>query len=304
MYPTIFIVGPTATGKTEVAYFLAKKIGAEIISCDSMLVYREPKIATAKPSIKILSRVKHHFIDIISVSQVYDAYQYCQKAATLIRDFNRRRRPLIVCGGTGLYLKAILDGIFQQSEKDENLREKLYCQVNEWGLKKMHQKLKEVDQLAATKISENDKKRIIRALEVYYLTGKPISEKKKEAEGILPQVPCRIFGLNLQRQALYEKINARTDWMFEEGVVEEVGELLKGKLSLTAAKIISVSEIESYLAGKIDLEEAKERIKKNTRNFAKRQLTWFRKDSRIEWVDIDSKSTKEIADELEVRLQG
>lgn len=298
MYPVIFIVGPTATGKTEVAYFLAKKIGAEIISCDSMLVYREPKIATAKPPAKMLSEVKHHFIDIISVTQTYSVYQYYRDTSKVIKDFYNKGQPVVVCGGTGLYFKALLDGIFVQLQKDTRIRDDLCKEADQLGLEKMYHRLEELDPVTAGKISEKDKKRIIRALEVYYLTGKPISEKKKEAEGLWPELPCKIFGLSLERQALYEKINSRTDWMFEEGVVNEIRDLFDKKLSLTAAKIISINEVKNYLEGKISLEEARELIKKNTRNFAKRQITWFKKDSRINWVNIEGKDPSEIASEV------
>ncbi len=302
MERVIFIVGPTATGKTEVAYLLAKKIGAEIISCDSMLVYQEPKIATAKPPQKILSEVKHHFIDIISVTQTYSVYQYYQEASKLIKDFHARGQPVVVCGGTGLYFKALLDGIFIQSKKDPKMRDNLYKEAEKLGLEKMYQKLAEVDPVTSEKISKNDKKRIIRALEVFYLTGEPISEKKKEAEGFWAELPCKVFGLDLERQSLYQKINERTDWMFEQGIVDEVKELLGKKLSLTAAKIISINEVKNYLEGKINIEEARETIKKNTRNFAKRQLTWFRKDSRINWINVECKEPEQVVDAIKKGL--
>jgi tRNA dimethylallyltransferase len=180
----IFIVGPTATGKSQVAYLLAKSLKAEIISCDSMLVYKEPEIITAKPAQNILSEITHYFINLISISEKYSVYDYYKNAAKRIESLYKKNIPVIVCGGTGLYHKALLDGIFKQAKKDDSLRKELDEQIEKEGLHKFYKQLKIVDPEAAEKISQNDRKRIIRALEVYRLTGEPISVKKKEANGL------------------------------------------------------------------------------------------------------------------------
>jgi tRNA dimethylallyltransferase len=285
MNKIIFIVGPTATGKSELAYKLARKIGAQIISCDSMLVYREPKIITSKPPSYMLESITHHFIDIISIQESYDVFTYYTQATSIIRGLVSGNTPVIVCGGTGLYAKALLDGIFSGASRDQTLREELKKEAQIRGKDYLYNKLEKVDPKAAKKISPNDLKRIIRALEVYYLTGIPISEKQKEAQGLWRRYPIRIFGLSLTRDLLYHRISERVDKMFADGAVEEVKNLLKLDLSLTGAKIIGIKEIALLLEGQITLDQAKELMKKNTRNFAKRQLTWFRKDKRIEWID-------------------
>jgi tRNA dimethylallyltransferase len=304
MHPIIFIVGPTATGKSDVAYFLAKKIKAEIISCDSMLVYKEPEIITAKPAQNILSEVSHHFINLISVNEKYSVYDYCKNATEKIKFLYKKNIPVIVCGGTGLYYKALLDGIFKQAKKDDNLRKELDKQIEKEGLQKLYEQLKAVDPEAAKKISQNDRKRIIRALEVYRLTGEPISVKKKEAKGLWGKIPVKVFGLRLSRDRLYGKINKRVDKMFDLGAVDEVKGSLNKKISMTAEKIIGIKEIKGYLESKSSLEEAKEKIKQNTRRFAKRQITWFKKDSRIEWIDAEDKTAEEIADKIENIVRG
>ncbi|MCF7873381.1 MAG: tRNA (adenosine(37)-N6)-dimethylallyltransferase MiaA [Candidatus Omnitrophica bacterium] len=313
MSKIIFIVGPTATGKSDVAYLLAKRLKAEIISCDSMLVYKEPKIITAKPAKKMLSDIPHHFINLISVTEKYSVYDYYQKATKKIKELYNQNIPAVVCGGTGLYFKVLLDGIFLQSKKDDSLRKKLYQQAKEGGLGVLYKKLSRVDPKTSEKISENDQKRIIRALEVYYLTGKPISSKKKEAKGLWGKTPIKVFGLKLDRGKLYERIEQRVDDMFSQGAIDEVKGLLDKKLSLTAEKIIGINEIKDYLKNKGDslhtgtvplVGEAKEKIKQNTRRFAKRQITWFKKDPRIEWIDAEGMAAEEVANMIRCKMQG
>ena len=284
MKDIIFIVGPTATGKTELSFKLAKQIEAEIVSCDSMLVYREPKIITSKPPEKILKEVKHHFINIISVKDTYDVFQYYIEATKVITDLYLRRKPVIICGGTGLYMKAILDGIFKGPSRNDKLRQDLEKEIEEKGSLSIYNKLKEIDPPAAEKISPSDTKRIIRALEVYCTTGIPISKKQKEKKGLWGKYPIKIFGLTMERKILYEKINKRTEDMFREGAVEEVKNLLGMPLSITAQKIIGIDEIKGYLEGKYSLDYARSLMAKNTRNFAKRQFTWFKRDKRIQWI--------------------
>jgi tRNA dimethylallyltransferase len=283
MLPIIFIVGATAAGKTDVAYQLACRLKAEIISCDSMLIYKEPSIITSKPPEYMLREIPHHFVNIVSVEQSYSVYDYFTSAAKVIQDIFARIRPIVVCGGSGLYVKAMLDGIFEGVGKDEDLRKQLEERAKEYGKDYLHKELTKVDPETAAKVS--DLRRIIRALEVYYLTGLPLSKKKQEAKGLWGNLPIKIFGLNLKREALYERINNRVDEMFEKGAVKEVENLLKLNLSLTAQKIIGIKEISGYLKGEYNIEKAKEEMKRNTRRFAKRQLTWFRPDKRIEWLE-------------------
>jgi tRNA dimethylallyltransferase len=302
MQQIIFIVGPTATGKSQAAFLLAKELGGEIISCDSMLIYKEPEIITAKPENYILEEVRHHFVGVVSVSQTYNVFDYYKLASEKIKELQSKGIPVIVCGGSGLYMKALCDGIFQEPEKNLSLRRKLEQRIEKEGLEVLYQELAAVDPQAAEKISSNDSRRIIRALEVYYASGIPISAKQSQAQGLCDNFSVKIFGLRLERKTLYERINERTDEMFARGAIDEVRDLLKLSLSLTAEKIIGIKEIGAFLDGKISEKEAVELMKKNTRNFAKRQLTWFRKDKRIEWIDIDDISPKQLKEQIVKRI--
>jgi tRNA dimethylallyltransferase len=247
----------------------------------------------------MLKEIPHHFINIISVEESYSVYDYFTAATKTIQDIFARICPVVICGGSGLYVKALLDGIFEGVGKDEDLRKKLEEQAKIHGKDYLYEELKKVDPETAAKVS--DLRRIIRALEVYHLTGKPLSKKKQEAKGLWGTLPIKIFGLALRRETLYERINKRVDEMFTRGAVKEVEDLLKLNLSLTAQKIIGIKEISGYLKGEYNIEGAKELMKKNTRNFAKRQLTWFRADKRTEWLEIDSLTSEQIKDEIITR---
>jgi len=281
----VFIIGPTATGKSELSFRIAKQAKAEIISCDSMLVYKEPRIITSKPPKYMLDEVRHHFIGIISVSESYDVFSYYTEAVKLITDLYTKKVPVVVCGGSGLYMKALLDGIFKGPSRNSELRSFLEEEAKTKGNSALYEKLKSVDPASARKISANDLKRIIRALEVYYAAGLPISEKQKEREGIWGKLPVKIFGLSYKRDELYRRIDERVDKMFDNGAIDEVNKLIKLPLSITAAKIIGIPEIKGYLDGKYSQDEAKSIMAQHTRNFAKRQFTWFKRDKRIKWIN-------------------
>jgi tRNA dimethylallyltransferase len=299
--PILFIVGPTASGKTEISYLLAKELGAEIVSCDSMQVYREPSVITAKTPSFMLEAIKHHLIGIVSVENPYSVFDYYTKAREIIFSLHKRNIPIIVCGGSGLYAKALCDGVFEGSVNDEKLRKELNTRADNEGVDALHRELLAVDEEAALKIAKQDKRRIIRALEVYHTTGETISQKQKQAKGICDELDIRIFGLRLKRETLYSRINVRTEEMFETQAIDEVKMLRKRHLSITASKIIGISEIGFFLDGQISREQALELMKKNTRNFAKRQMTWFRKDNRIEWIDVDELSTQDTIKKILVK---
>jgi len=296
MYPVIFIVGPTATGKSEVAFLLARKLNAEIVSCDSMLVYRETNIISSKPSKRMLNQIKHHMISLISVTEQYNVYDYYKKATKIIFSLDKKK-PVIVCGGSGLYMKALLDGVLQGAASNENLRKDLEAKE---GVAPgyLYRELMKVDPKAAEKLSKNDKKRLVRALEVYSICKTPMSEKQKEISGLIGELPINIFGLKLTREKLYKRINDRVDQMFYVGALDEMKNVLSLDVNKTAAKMIGLSEVRSFLNGECTLNEAKDAIKKNTRNFAKRQITWFKKEKRIQWIDVDSLTAKEISNAI------
>ena len=280
--PIIFLVGPTAAGKTEVAVTLAKKINAEIISCDSMQVYKGMDIGTQKPSAEVRKQVRHHMIDILTPDKEFSAALFRKRALRIIRQVHGRNKIPLFVGGTGLYMKALVDGLFSSPPKDERLRKKLYRQKN------LYDTLKKVDPQTAKVIHPNDTKKIVRALEVYYTAKKPISKLKARTRPLADKFDVKIFGLTMPREELYKRIDARVDRMFEEGFLDEAKRLSKKRLSLTAAQAIGYKEIFDYLKGKLTLDNAKELIKKNTRHYAKRQLTWFRADKRIGWVEVQN----------------
>ena len=285
----IFLVGPTASGKSQVALALAKKISAEIISCDSMQVYQGMDILTSKVTRVFRRKIPHHLIDIISPDKEYNVALFCKETRKQIKEILRRGKKVLLVGGTGLYILSLIDGIFKLKSQDKLLRRKLSLEAQKSGSRTLHARLQKCDPPAAAKIHPHDTRRIIRALEVFYTTGKPISALQKEKQGLKDEYEVAVFGLNMPRSQLYQRIDARVDRMLAKGLVKEVRKLLKFKLSKTARAALGIKEISGYLDGLYDLACARRLIKQNTRRYAKRQLTWFRKDKRITWIDITDK---------------
>jgi len=295
----IFIVGPTSMGKTETAVFLAKKMNAEIVSCDSMQLYKYMDIITSKPSRQLRRRVVHYLIDIILPQETYDVWRYRKDAISKIKEILNKSKVPIFAGGTGLYMSILIDGIFKVKSQNKNIRARLYRQAAQFGSDYLHERLKHRDPQAVCKIHPNDTKRIIRALEVYQITGQPISKLQRQRQGLWDKYDIRIFCLNTERHRLYQRIDERVDRMFEQGLVSEVKKLLKKNLSRTAACAIGIKELKGYFTGDYDLEEARRLIKRNTRLYAKRQLTWFRKDKRIQWIEVNHRDKpKDIAEKI------
>lgn len=282
----IFLVGPTAIGKSEVAVELAEAIGAEIISCDSMQAYKGMDIGTAKPPLSLRRQVPHHLIDIMGPLEGYSCAEFNERAKVLIEEiFGRGRVPLVV-GGSGLYVKALVDGIFVSPGPDWGLRNLLYLQAQRYGDEFLYEMLAKVDPAAAARLHPNDRRRIVRALEVYEKTGFPISNLQPNREGIFSRYEVVVIGLARRRDDLYRRINERVDRMFDEGLVGEVKNLADKGMGLVARQALGYKEIFGYLEGKYDLEEARRLLKRNTRRFAKRQFSWFRRDKRVRWIEI------------------
>ena len=298
----IFIIGPTAIGKTEIAVKLARKISAEIISCDSMQVYKDMDIISAKPSKAIRRNIPHYVIDVASPKREYDCIQYQKDVLKAIGSINNKGKLPLIVGGTGFYMGALLDGVFKGAGANKKIRNKLYKEAEEKGMDSLYARLKKLDKLAASKIHPNDLRRIVRALEVVITTGKPISQLQKKRKGVLDDFDVRIFGLRRKRADLYKEINKRVDSMFRKGLVAEVKKLLKKKVNKTATQAIGIKELKGYLEGNCSLAEAKELMKRNTRRYAKRQFTWFNRDKRIEWVDVDGKNVDGIIRETVIKL--
>jgi len=299
----VFLVGPTAIGKTEIAIILAKKLNARIISCDSMQIYKGMDIITAKPSFNLRKRIPHYLIDIVSPTQDFNVSRYRKKALVFIEKILKNKNIPLFVGGTGLYVSCVIDGIFEMGVRNVRTRRELYKEAEDRGPEYLYGQLKKIDPGAAEKIHPHDIKRIVRALEVFRITGKPISFLQKQRKPLTALYDIKIFGLDTERKKLYHRIDSRVDEMFERGLLDEVRRLLKLKLSKTASFAIGIKELKGYFEGTYDLEEAKRIIKRNSRQYAKRQLTWFRKDKRIHWINIGGKEKpKEIADKIWKKL--
>lgn len=286
LIPVVCIVGPTASGKTDLAVNLAMKFNGEIISADSMQTYKEFEVSTAKPSKEQLNTVPHHLINFLSVNEEFSVAKFKKFADKCIKDIYSRGKSPFLVGGTGLYIDSLLKNI--DFENSSNAGEKKLFDFESFSNETLSQMLKKLDPLSAEKIHINDTKRLKRAIEFFYATGYPISmqtERSKKAQSSYKV--CKI-GLNYRnRDVLYERINNRVDKMFEEGLSEEIKKLSRINLSKTAQAAIGYKEVLPFVEGKCGLEEACENLKKVTRNYAKRQLTWFRRDKEINWIYLD-----------------
>ena len=286
--PIIAIAGPTATGKTEVALALAKKINAEIVSCDSMQIYKGFAIGTAKPHPDQMKAIPHHLIGKVESDAVFSAAEYLALAMRAITNVRKRKKNVIIAGGTGLYMKTLFEGIFKGPDRDRNKRTELKDMINKKGLEVLYEQLKEKDPDYACIISENDERRIIRALEVIEKTGKRFSELQKKKKTFIND-PYHIFCLTMERKELYQRINNRVDTMMEQGLTGEAKTLSRSKKNTnteaTLMQAIGYKELFDYFDGNVSLQEAVALIKRNTRRFAKRQFTWFRKMKNVIWIE-------------------
>lgn len=282
----IVIGGPTASGKTALSIELAKKINGEIISADSMQIYKEMNIGTAKPEKEEMQGVKHYMLDIITPEERFSVADYKIKAKKAIKEIIEKGKIPIIVGGTGLYIEALIYEIeFLQIETDLNYRRELEQIAQEKGLNNLYEKAVKIDPKAMEKISANDQKRILRVLELYHQTGKTKtqldSESRKE-----PEYDYKLFAINMDREILYNRINKRVDIMLQNGLVNEVKNIYeKYKEFPTAMQGLGYKEVVEYLEGKVSYEQMVEKIKMESRRYAKRQLTWFRKYENIIWID-------------------
>jgi len=272
----IILGGPTASGKTEIAHELAKLLDAQIISADSMCVYKFMNIGTAKPSLEKRKEIRYHMIDIVLPNEYFDTYMYVEKANDLIKQIKQKGKIPIIVGGTYLYIQALLYGLPETSEPDFKLRKRLEDIANKKGLDFLYEKLKTTDKAYADKIGKNDKKRIIRALEVFINTGKPFSSFHRWKE---PRLNVLSFYTDLSQEELNKNIEKRAYYMIEQGLeVECINLLCLGyKNTMTSSQAIGYKEMIPYIEGKINLKEAVENIIKNTKEYASRQRRWFQK---------------------------
>lgn len=281
----LIIVGPTAVGKSEVAIELAPPMSAEIVNADSQQVYRYMNIGTGKPSAAERERIRHHLIDIINPDEEFNAAIFRRLSVAAITDIQSRGKRVIVCGGTGLYLKALTKGLFTGPGQDAALREGLNAEADQFGLRSLYQRLERVDPGVGSRIHPNDRQRIIRALEIFALTGKPISEWQKEHAFGETSFETFVIGLERDRAELYQAIDDRCERMIAAGLLEEVKQLMNNGygLDLKPLQSIGYRHMGMILNGELAREEATELMKRDTRRLAKRQLTWFRADREINW---------------------
>ena len=287
--PVLAVVGPTASGKTALAVELAKRLGGEIVSADSMQIYKGMDIASAKPTEAEKQGIPHHMMDFLPPETPYSVAEYVKAAHACILEIHKRQKLPILVGGTGLYVDSLLTGTqFIETETDFDLRARLETEFDALGGEKMLEKLAAFDRDTAARLHPNNRKRIIRAFEVYTLTGKTMTEALAASrEKPSPFTPCYIGIAYENREILYDRINRRVDIMLENGLLAEARAFFQGTPD-TAAQAIGYKELKPYLDGVLSLDEAVENLKRATRNYAKRQITWFKRNPQIHWIYADT----------------
>ena len=283
----IVITGPTASGKTAMSVELAKILDGEIVNADSMQIYKYMDIGTAKPDAEERQGIPHHLIDIVNPDEQFSVARYCECAKKAIDSIHQKGKPAIMVGGTGLYVDSLVNNIqFSEIEPDDDYRSKMEELAEEKGNEYIYNMLLDIDREAAAKIAAADRKRIIRALEVYHLTGKTITWHNEQSKSVPSPYRTTMFAIDVDREILYDKINRRVDVMIEKGLVEEVKRIIAMGVQRdsTAMQAIGYKEILEYLDGKLTLDEASDKIKQGSRRYAKRQLTWYRRNEKIHWI--------------------
>lgn len=287
--PLLVIAGPTASGKTKLAVELAKIYNGEVVSADSMQIYKGMSITTAKPDEEEMQGIPHHLMDFLEPVQTFSVADYVKLAADAIKDIHQRGKLPILCGGTGLYISSLIDNInFDDTVGDSEIRSRLEAEAKELGNHALWERLLQVDEETAIKVHENNLPRVIRALEVYQLTGIPMSQHKINSRPESSPYDCCIIGIGFDdRQVLYDRINQRVDVMIERGLIDEARNMYQNHVMATAHQAIGYKELIPYFENAAELSECVEKIKQETRRYAKRQLTWFRRVDGIQWVYAD-----------------
>lgn len=296
----LVITGPTASGKTDLAIQAASHLNGEIISADSMQIYRYMNIGTAKPTIEEQQGIPHHMIDIVDPDEEYNAALFQKQANDCIRDVANKGKLPILAGGTGLYINSIIYPMnFTDAVNDPDYRKQLQEILIQYGVSYLHHMLEEVDPDTAGRLHPNDTRRVMRALEVYHLSGKPMKDYQQNYKEMEPPYNLLLYGLTMDRQQLYQRINQRVDKMVKLGLIQEVEGLLNRGYTkkLVSMQGLGYKEVISYLEGLSTLEETLDILKRDTRRFAKRQLTWFRKEGRVHWLNFDEFDHSKTMDE-------
>ena len=283
----ICIAGPTASGKTALAVGLAKELNAEVISCDSMQIYRNMNIGTAKPTVEEMQGIPHHMLDVAEPTEDFSVSRYCEMASPILEDILARGKTAIIAGGTGLYMDALIRGNTFAPYPSTGMREKLEAQADTEGMEAMLSLLRSIDPDTAGRLHLADRKRILRALEVYYETGETITQHNEKTQQIPAKYhPCWLGLDDVCRDDLYARIDQRVDKMLQDGLLEEIQELLRSGIpeKCTAMQAIGYKEFVGALNGQCDLEIATQQVKQSSRHYAKRQLTWFRRNPAMQWI--------------------
>lgn len=290
----ICIAGPTASGKTALAATLAKELNGEVVSCDSMQVYRRMDIGTAKPTLEEMQGIPHHMIDVAEPWEDFSVSRYCEMAAPIVDDIISRGKTAVIAGGTGLYMDALIRGNAFAPFPATGVRERLEAQADADGMEAMLSRLRAVDPDAARRLHLSDRKRILRALEVYLETGETITEHNRKTQAVPPRYSPLWLGLDFARRGeLYRRIDLRVSLMLEQGLVEEIRGLLADGIpeKATAMQAIGYKEFVDALDGRCTIEEAADQVRQSSRRYAKRQLTWFRRNKAIHWLIRDTGDT-------------
>jgi tRNA dimethylallyltransferase len=288
------IVGPTAIGKTDLAIKLAQTVGGEIISADSMQAYKRMEIMTQQPTTYQRRRIRHHLVRFLDPSREYSCALFARMARESVQKILKARKMPIVAGGSGLYIKALIDGLFPSRGKDAGLRKRLQETARRKGVHVLYGELEGLDPQAAGRIHPNDERRIIRALEICRLDRGTKTSLTAKTYGIARDFRVTIFGLTMKRELLYQRIDERVDEMFRQGIVAEVKKLNRRSMSATSRKALGVRQVGGFLDGEYDRGRACYLLKRDTRRFAKRQLTWFRPDRRVVWLDVEKLGEDEV----------
>lgn len=294
----VVICGPTASGKTALSIELAKRINGEIISSDSMQIYKDMDIGTAKPTKEEMQGIKHYLVDFVEPNKRYSVADFKKDAEKAIEEILKNGKVPIIVGGTGLYVDSLIYGIeYQDIKFDEKYRKELENRVEQEGLESLYNEAKKIDPQAMEKISSNDQKRILRVLEIYKATGKNKTEQEAESRKNGVKYDYKVFAINMDREKLYERINKRVDIMIEQGLIQEVQDLLKKYDEFpTAMQGLGYKEVVEYLQGNISKEEMIDKVKMETRRYAKRQNTWFKKNKQTIWIE--PQDLQKILDEI------
>lgn len=292
----IVVVGATASGKTALGVHIAKKFNGEVISADSMQIYKGMDIATAKPTIEEMDGIKHHLIDFVDINQQYSVSAYCNDARKIFDEIIERNKIPVIVGGTGLYIDSFLSNTkFLESASSESVRKELLAEAEKNGIVSLYEQLKEIDPDAAKNIHPNNTVRVIRALEIYKTTGQTLTEQNKQSHAIESDIEPLYIGINYSdREKLYNRINLRVDLMLENGLLEEAKSFFFSNPSKTAFNAIGYKELKPFIDGSLSFDVCVENLKRETRRYAKRQITWFKRNGKINWFFADSQTKNDL----------